>query len=234
MPPHAAADAQMVSRWRAVRAAVRAAECEAGRDPGCVSLVAVSKGVAARRVEALLAAGQRIFAENRVREMLDKWPPLLQRYPTTELRFVGRLQTNKVREAVGIADAIESVDRESLARALAASGRVGGRARRLLVQVNVGEEPQKGGCRPAEADSFIAWCRSELGLEIAGVMGIPPAHADPAPYFGLLRSLRDRLGLQQLSMGMSADFESAVRLGATHVRVGTAVFGPRPQVREEE
>ncbi len=217
----------VLARWRTVRAALRAAEREAGRDPGCVSLVAVSKGVSARRIERLLAEGQRSFAENRVQEMAAKWPPLLARHPATELRFVGRLQSNKVDDAARLADVIESVDRESVARALARCDKVRNRTLRLLVQVNIGEEPQKGGCPPAEADGFITWCRTELDLRITGVMGIPPVDADPVLYFGLLRSLRDRQGLSELSMGMSADFEAAVGMGATHVRIGTAIFGPR-------
>lgn len=224
-----AAASGLVSRWQSVLATIRAAEQEAGRDPDGVSLVAVSKGVAAETVEALLVAGHCAFAENRVQEMQAKWPPLLERYPAAELRFVGRLQSNKVMAAAGLAHVIESVDRESVARALSNCSAVRDRAVRLLVQVNVGEERQKGGCPPAEADRFITWCQAELGLRVSGVMGIPPRDTDPVPYFGLLRTLRDRIGLAELSMGMSADYEAAIQMGATHVRVGTAVFGPRPR-----
>ena len=140
---------------------------------------------------------------------------------------MGRLQSNKAADVARLAHVIESVDRESVARALARSIEIRNRSVRLLVQVNVGEEPQKGGCPPADADRLITWCREGLGLTVAGVMGIPPRDADPVPYFGLLRALRDRQGLAELSMGMSADYEAAIHLGATHVRVGTAVFGPR-------
>ena len=227
MPAPPAAPSSPAARRQSLVTAIRAAEREAGREPGSVSLVAVSKGVAPPSVETLLAAGHRVFAENRVQEMQAKWPPLLARYPAAELRFVGRLQSNKAADVARLAHVIESVDRESVARALARSREVRDRSVRLLVQVNVGEEPQKGGCPPADADRFIAWCREDLGLAVAGVMGMPPRDADPVPYFGLLRALRDRQGLAELSMGMSADFEAGVHLGATHVRVGTAVFGPR-------
>lgn len=227
MPAQPAATSWLAARWQSVLTNIRAAEREAGRDPGSVSLVAVSKGVAPQSIDSLLVAGHRVFAENRVQEMQAKWPPLLVRYPAVELRFVGRLQSNKVADVARLAHVIESVDRESLARALARRIEIRNRSVRLLVQVNVGEEPQKGGCRPADADRFIAWCREDLGLAVAGIMGIPPQDADPVPYFGLLRALRDRQGLAELSMGMSADYEAAIHLGATHVRVGTAVFGPR-------
>ena len=222
-----AAACGLVSRWQSVLATIRAAEREAGRNPEGVALVAVSKGVAAETIETLLAAGHPAFAENRVQEMQAKWPPLLERHPAAELRFVGRLQSNKVMAAAGLAHVIESVDRESVARALSNCRAVRDRSVRLLVQVNIGEESQKGGCPPAEADRFIIWCQAELGLRVSGVMGIPPRDTDPVPYFGLLRTLRDRTGLAELSMGMSADYEAAIQMGATHVRVGTAVFGPR-------
>ncbi len=227
MPAQPAATSRLAARWQSVLTTIRAAEREAGRDPGSVSLIAVSKGVAFQSIESLLVAGHRVFAENRVQEMQAKWPTLLGRYPAAELRFVGRLQSNKAADVARLAHVIESVDRESVARALARSIEIRNRSVRLLVQVNVGEEPQKGGCPPADADRFITWCREGLGLTVAGVMGIPPRDADPVPYFGLLRALRDRQGLAELSMGMSADYEAAIHLGATHVRVGTAVFGPR-------
>ena len=217
----------ILAGWRSVLEAIRAAECEVRRDRESVALVAVSKGVSAESVEMLLRAGQHAFAENRVQEMHAKWPALLERYPTAELRFVGRLQSNKAASAAALAHVIESVDRESVALALADCPEVRARPLRLLVQVNVGEEPQKGGCPPVEADTFIDWCREDLGLPVVGVMGIPPRDVDPVPYFGLLRALRDRKVLPELSMGMSADYRPAVHLGATHVRVGTAVFGPR-------
>ncbi len=217
------------SRWRSVVKEIQAAEVDSGRATASVTLVAVSKGAPVPAIEALLAAGQRVFAENRVQEMAAKWPPLLEKHPRTELRFVGRLQSNKAAEAVALAHVIESVDRESVARALAGREEVQSGRVRLLVQVNVGEEAQKGGCPPGTADEFVDWCRRDLGLPVVGVMGIPPRDADPVPYFGLLRALRDRHGLAELSMGMSADFPAAIRLGATHVRVGTAIFGPRKQ-----
>ncbi len=206
---------------------MRQAEAEVGREKGSTTLVAVSKGFPAEAVEPLLGAGQRTFAENRIQEALSKWPPLLKNHPDVELRFVGRLQSNKVRDALGFVHTIESLDRPSLARALARSLSQAPRQVRLLVQVNLGEEPQKGGCPPAEADDFIDWCRNKLGLAIDGVMGIPPLGVNPVPYFGLLRSLCQRKDLAQISMGMSADFPAAIEMGATHVRVGTAIFGPR-------
>lgn len=221
------APSPLLRRWREVLARVRAAEAEAGRAEGAAALVAVSKGFGPDAVAELLAAGQRVFGENRLQEAEAKWPPLLGRHPDAELRFVGRLQSNKAADAVRLVHAIESVDRESVAEALAKALPEAGRRVRLLVQVNLGEEPQKGGCPPAEADGFVAWCRNDLGLAVAGAMGIPPRGEDPAPYFGLLRSLCQRTGLREVSMGMSADFEDAVLMGATHVRVGTAIFGPR-------
>lgn len=207
---------------------MRAAEADAGRAAGSAVLVAVSKGFGADAAAELLEAGHRVFGENRLQEAEAKWPALLGRFPDAELRFVGRLQSSKAAAAVRLVHAIESVDRESLAEALARALPEAGRDVRLLVQVNLGEEPQKGGCPPAEADGFVAWCRHDLGLAVAGAMGIPPQGEDPAPYFGLLRSLCQRTGLREVSMGMSADFEDAILMGATHVRVGTGIFGPRP------
>jgi pyridoxal phosphate enzyme (YggS family) len=210
-----------------VQAAIRRAEADYGRSPGSVQLIAVSKTIAAEGIMPALEAGQRLFGENYVQESAGKWPALRERYPDVELHLIGPLQSNKAREAVALFDVIHSLDRPSLATALAKEiGRVG-RSPRLLVQVNTGEEPQKGGIMPEEADGFINACRETYGLAIEGLMCIPPAEDLPSPHFGLLARIAQRNGLQTLSMGMSADFDAAIQLGATHVRVGTAIFGAR-------
>ncbi len=201
----------------------RAAEA-VGRRPGDVALTAVSKQQPWDRVGAVLAAGQRIFGENRVQEAMGRWS---DRREGLELSLIGPLQTNKAREAVALFDVIETLDRDRLARTLADEFARQGRQLRLYVQINTGEEPQKGGVIPAEADSFIAACRGEFGLGIEGLMCIPPEAEPPAPHFALLARIAARNGLEKLSMGMSADFETAVRLGATSVRVGSALFGAR-------
>jgi pyridoxal phosphate enzyme (YggS family) len=175
----------------------------------------------------VLAAGQRVFGENYVQEAKGKWPALRERYPDAELHLIGPLQSNKAREAVALFDAIHTLDRPSLAEALAKEIARAGRTPRLLVQVNTGEEPQKGGVAPGEVDGFLQACRERYGLTIAGLMCIPPAEDPPSPHFALLATLAKRHGLGQLSMGMSADFEAAIQLGATHVRVGSAIFGSR-------
>ena len=193
-----------------------------------VTLVAVGKAQLATRVDAALAAGVRVFGENRVQEALARWPTRRRHYPDLELHMVGPLQTNKVAEAVGLFDVIQTVDRPKLAAKLAAAFASQGVARRCFIQVNTGEEPQKAGVAPGEVDAFVARCRRELGLPIVGLMCIPPHAEPPAPHFALLRTIAERNGLAGLSMGMSADFETAIRLGATHVRVGTAIFGTRP------
>jgi pyridoxal phosphate enzyme (YggS family) len=225
MTEHAADGA--VTRLGEVRAAVARAAREAGREPSAVTLVAVSKTFAAEEVQPVIAAGQRVFGENRVQEAKAKWPGLREGVPGLELHLIGPLQTNKVREAVQLFDVIETVDRPSLAAELAKEIRRQGKAPRLLVQVNTGEEPQKAGIIPAEADAFIRSCREEHGLEIEGLMCIPPADEPPSPHFALLRTIAERNGLGVLSMGMSADYPEAIQLGATHVRVGSAIFGSR-------
>jgi hypothetical protein len=208
---------------------IEAAARDAGRPAAGITLVAVSKTHPAAAIEAALAAGQRVFGENRIQEAAAKYPELRQRNPDLELHLIGPLQTNKVEDAVRLFDVIESVDREKLARKLAAEMTRQGRRPRLLVQVNIGEEPQKAGVPPKEAPGFIRLCRESIGLEIAGLMCIPPAAADPAPYFALLREIGRRNDARELSMGMSGDYEIAIRQGATLVRLGSAVFGARPQ-----
>lgn len=199
----------------------------AGRDPASVTLVAVSKTHDADAIEPALRAGQRVFGENRVQEAQGKWPQLRVLYPSIELHLIGPLQTNKVADAVATFDVIESVDREKLARALSAEFAKQGVARPCYIQVNTGDEPQKAGVSPREADAFIALCRDALKLPVTGLMCIPPAGEEPAPHFALLRKIAARNGLKILSMGMSGDFDAAIGLGATHVRVGTAIFGNR-------
>jgi len=211
---------------RAVLSAIDAAARAAGRDPVGITLTAVSKQQPWSRIAPVLAAGQRVFGENRVQEAAERWR---DHRAGVELRLIGPLQTNKAREAVRLFDVIESLDRLRLARALADEIAAVGAAPRLLVQVNTGEEPQKSGVVPAEADAFIAACRIEYGLPIVGLMCIPPADEPPGPHFALLAKIAARNGLGDLSMGMSADFEVAIRFGATHVRVGSAVFGDRPE-----
>ncbi|MDQ0474659.1 YggS family pyridoxal phosphate-dependent enzyme [Labrys wisconsinensis] len=210
-----------------IRAVIARAETDAGRAPGSVALVAVSKTFEAPDIEPVLAAGQRIFGENRVQEAQRKWPALRERWPDVELHLIGPLQSNKAREAVALFDAIHTVDRPSLAAALAREIARQGRAPRLLVQVNTGEEAQKAGVAPQDADAFLAACRGEHGLPVAGLMCIPPVDQAPGPHFALLAEIARRNGLSMLSMGMSADFETAIELGATHVRVGSAIFGHR-------
>jgi pyridoxal phosphate enzyme (YggS family) len=199
----------------------------AGRDPDDVTLIAVSKSQPPERIEAALLAGYRIFGENRVQEAEGRWPALRARYPDLELHFIGHLQSNKAAEAVALFDVIQTIDRPKLARAVAKEMERQGRRPRILIEVNIGEEPQKGGVTPDELDALVALCRDELGLPLEGLMCIPPMDEDPAPYFALLASMAKRFGLETISMGMSADYEIAVRLGATHVRVGTAIFGER-------
>ena len=202
-----------------------------GRAPDAVRLVAVSKKQPDDRLEAMLAAGQRCFGENRVQEGQARWTERRAVIPDLELRLVGPLQTNKADAAAALFDVIETLDRDKLARALAKAMDRTGRRPRLYVQVNTGEEPQKAGVRPGEAADFVARCQAEHGLEIEGLMCIPPAEEAAAPHFALLARLAGELGLAGLSMGMSADFELAARLGATSVRVGSALFGERPSAQ---
>ncbi|MEQ8749118.1 MAG: YggS family pyridoxal phosphate-dependent enzyme [Amphiplicatus sp.] len=210
-----------------IEARLKAAALEAGRPEGAVSLIAVSKTHPAGAVTPLLEAGHRRFGENRVQEAEAKWPALKARWPDIELHLIGPLQSNKAKEAVALFDVIETVDRPKIARALAAEIARQGRAPRLLVQVNTGEEPQKAGIAPQEADAFIAECRDELGLPVEGLMCIPPLDDPPAPHFALLAKIAARNGLAVLSMGMSGDYEIAAQLGATEVRVGSEIFGAR-------
>ena len=207
---------------------IAAACAAAGRRPEEVTLVAVSKTHPAESVAEALAAGQHVFGENRVQEAAAKLPALRPAHPDMRLHLIGALQTNKARDAVRLADTIESLDRPRLAAALADAMTKEGRRPRLLVQVNIGEEPQKAGIAPEAVDDFLALCREEHGLEIAGLMCIPPAEDAPGPYFTRMAAMASRLGLKTLSMGMSGDFEAAIAEGATHVRVGTAIFGHRP------
>lgn len=214
-------------RLAEVRARIDAAAKAAGRDPASVRLIAVGKTFGADAIEPVIAAGQRLFGENRIQEAQGKWPELKARHPDVQLHLIGPLQSNKVKDAVALFDVIETVDRPKIARAIAAEMERAGRRPRLLVQVNTGEEPQKAGVLPGETDAFVARCREEHGLEIEGLMCIPPLDEEPALHFALMAKIAERLGLPELSMGMSADFETAVEFGATYVRVGTAVFGPR-------
>jgi pyridoxal phosphate enzyme (YggS family) len=212
-----------------VRKRIAAATAAAGRAPGAVTLVAVSKTKPVEDVLAALDAGQRVFGENRVQEAMAKFPDLRPRFPDLELHLIGPLQTNKVREAIASFDVIETIDRPKLAEAIAAElAKRPGRLRSCLIEINTGEEPQKAGVLPADADAFIRDCIERLHLPIAGLMCIPPADLEPSPHFAFLREIARRHGLGTLSMGMSADYEVAIPLGATHVRVGTAIFGGRP------
>lgn len=210
-----------------IRDRVRRAARQAGRDPADITLIAVSKTQPLDRVIAALDAGQRVFGENRVQEAQGKWPALRERYGAVELHLLGPLQTNKLGRALELFDAIHSLDREKLASRIAHAAQEAGRCPRLFVQVNTGREPQKAGVDPDAIDGFLTACRSVYGLPIAGLMAIPPAGADPAPHFALLRAMAERNGIAGLSMGMSDDFEIAIAEGATHVRVGSAIFGAR-------
>jgi pyridoxal phosphate enzyme (YggS family) len=208
----------------ALLARIAAAAKAAGRDPAEVMLTAVSKLQPWERVQPVLRAGQRVFGENRVQAAMARWS---ERRAGVELRLIGPLQTNKAREAVGFFDVIETLDREKLARVLAEELQRAGKAPRLYVQVNTGEEPQKAGVVPAQADAFIAACRTTYGLALEGLMCIPPEDEPPAMHFALLAKIAQRNGLTKLSMGMSGDFEIAIAYGATSVRVGSALFGAR-------
>ncbi|QQM30674.1 YggS family pyridoxal phosphate-dependent enzyme [Martelella lutilitoris] len=210
-----------------VRARILAAEHEAERPENAVTLVAVSKTHDADVIREAIAAGQRVFGENRVQEAQKKFPALKEETPDLELRLIGPLQSNKAEDAVKLFDVVESVDREKIARALAKEIKKQGRAPRLYVQVNTGNEPQKAGIDPRETESFLDLCRDELGLEIEGLMCIPPAGENPGPHFALLADLAKENNVPKLSMGMSGDYEIAVAFGATSVRVGSAIFGER-------
>ncbi|MDE0406793.1 MAG: YggS family pyridoxal phosphate-dependent enzyme [Alphaproteobacteria bacterium] len=220
-------DQEAAGRLAAVTGRIRAAAEAAGRDASSVRLVAVSKLQPQERIEGALAAGHRLFGENRVQEAEARWPAFRERFPDIALHLIGGLQTNKVRAAVRLFDVIETVDRPRLAAALAREFERTGRALPCFVQVNTGDEPQKGGVAPAALNGFLDRCRAEYGLNVVGLMCIPPAEDLPGPHFAFLREAARRNGLAGLSMGMSADFETAIRFGATHVRVGSAVFGAR-------
>jgi PLP dependent protein len=212
----------------AIQSRIAAAVAAAGRPLDAVTLVAVSKLQPEARVRAVLEAGQRVFGENRVQEAEARWEPFRAEFGPVELHLVGPLQSNKVRRAVELCDAIHTIDRPRLARRIAEAAQAVGRCPALFVQVNTGAEPQKAGVAAAELGPLLDACREEHGLAIAGLMCIPPVDADPAPHFSLLRDLAGAHGLSGLSMGMSDDFEAAIALGATHVRVGSAIFGERP------
>jgi pyridoxal phosphate enzyme (YggS family) len=211
----------------AIRGRIEAASLAAGRAEDAVTLVAVSKTHPAGAVRAALRAGQRIFGENRVQEALAKFPALRGEFPDLVLHLIGPLQTNKVKDAVLHCDVIETIDRPRLAEALAREMERSGRRLPCFIEVNTGAEPQKAGVLPDAADQFIRDCQARLQLPIEGLMCVPPEHEEPALHFALLREIARRNGLEKLSMGMSADFETAIRFGATHVRVGTAIFGAR-------
>jgi pyridoxal phosphate enzyme (YggS family) len=211
----------------AVRTRLTVAAKDVGRDPASVRLIAVSKTFDAEAIEPVIAAGQRDFGENRVQEAQAKWPQLRTAHPDLRLHLIGPLQSNKAAEAVALFDAIHSIDREKIARAIADEIKKQGRTLELYVQVNTGEEPQKAGVMPRETAALVALCRDTLGLTIAGLMCLPPVDEEPAVHFAFLRKLAGECGVERLSMGMSDDFETAVQLGATDVRVGSAIFGTR-------
>ena len=223
----AATDTALDTPLTKVRQEIAKACAEAGRERAAVTLVAISKTFGAEAIEPVLIEGQRVFGENRVQEARAKWPPLRERYPDVELHLVGPLQSNKAKEAVAFFDAIHAVDRPSLCAALAKEIERQGRSPLLFVEINTGAEPQKAGVLPEAADEFLKACRESYGLAIAGLMCIPPLTEAPAPHFALTAKIAARNGLKLLSMGMTADFPIAIRFGATHIRVGTAIFGAR-------
>ncbi len=210
-----------------IKAAIAASEAKAGRKAGSVELIAVSKKQPEDLIEAVLQSGHRIFGENRVQEAAGRWPPLRERFDGISLHLIGPLQTNKARQAMGLVDAIHSVDRPKLAKAIARIAQEDGACPGLFVQVNTGEEPQKAGVLPQDADAFVAECRA-MDLPVRGLMCLPPIDEEPTLHFALLAKIAARNDLDGLSMGMSGDFERAIAQGATHVRVGSAIFGERP------
>ena len=221
------APASIADRVTAVRARIAETARSVGRDPASVTLTAVSKTQQPEAIDAILTTGQRIFGENRVQEAQGRWTERRLDVPNLQLRLIGPLQSNKAEDAVALFDVIETLDREKLARTLADAIQSAGRAPKMLVQVNTGAEPQKAGILPKEADAFIALAGETYGLQIDGLMAIPPADEAPGLHFALLAKIAERNGLGVLSMGMSGDYETAIRFGATHVRVGTALFGER-------
>ena len=227
VPNPAASVSSIADRFAQVRGRIAQAAKAAGRDPASVALTAVSKTQGPEALQAALDAGQRIFGENRVQEAQAHWAARRAALPDLELRLIGPLQTNKAREAVELFDVIETLDRERLAAALAAAMTRAGRRPSVLVQVNTGAEPQKAGVLPGDVDALIAAARDRYGLKVEGLMCIPPADEDPAPHFALLAAIAARNDLSVLSMGMSGDYPAAIAAGATHVRVGSALFGER-------
>jgi len=214
--------------FASVTARIAAAAQVAKRDPASVSLIAVTKTFGPDDITPVLDAGHRIFGENRVQEAKAKWPALRERYPGIDLHLIGPLQSNKAKEAVQLFDAIHTIDRPKIAEAIAQETARQGKRLQLFIQVNTGEEPQKAGVMPAEAAALLEYCRSDLKLDIAGLMCIPPQDEEAGVHFAFLAKIARELGLPQLSMGMSADFETAIAFGATHVRVGSQIFGERP------
>jgi pyridoxal phosphate enzyme (YggS family) len=224
----------VAARLAGVKAEIVAACAAAGRDPAAVTLVAVSKTHGADAVRGVIAAGQRVFGENRVQEAALKWPALRAEIPGLALHLIGPLQRNKVKRAVALFDVIETVDRADLARAIAAAAAAQGRSPEIFIQVNTGEEPQKAGVWPDETDALVTLCRDSCGLLVRGLMCIPPVDDEPALHFALLRQIAARNDLSGLSMGMSSDFPVAIAFGATHVRIGTAIFGERTPSPDED
>lgn len=216
-------------RLAEVKMRLASAALEVGRDPEDVRLIAVSKTFGEAEIRPVLEAGQHHFGENRVQEAKEKWPVLREDFPNVVLHLIGPLQSNKAKEAVALFDAIHSIDRPKIARVIAEEMKAQSRELELFVQVNTGEEPQKAGIMPNDAKAFVASCRDELGLEISGLMCIPPVDEEAAVHFAFLAKLAGELGLSQLSMGMSDDYETAIAFGATCVRVGSAIFGSRPK-----
>ena len=214
-------------RLSAVQENIAETAREVGRSPDDIKLIAVSKTFAADAIRPVLEAGQRIFGENRVQEAQGKWPKLRADFPNVDLHLIGPLQSNKTKDAVALFDAIHTVDRPKIAKAIADEMRAQEKQLQLYVQVNTGEEEQKAGVMPADAKSFVEMCRNKLKLDIAGLMCIPPIDEEPALHFAFLSKLAQETGLEGLSMGMSADFDTAIKFGATHVRVGSAIFGSR-------
>jgi len=225
--PHPTPDSPAAKNLADILARIEATRKAALKPAAATALVAISKGFAPETIRPVITAGQRVFGENRVQESKAKWPPLKAEYPGAELHLVGPLQTNKAREALALFDAIHSLDRPKLAEVLRDELARTEKKPLLFIQVNTGEEPQKAGVFPLDAPKFIDHCRETLALPICGLMCIPPAEQPPAPHFALLAKIAREHALEGLSMGMSADFETAIRFGATHVRVGTAIFGER-------
>lgn len=217
----------IIDRLNNAKDAIARAASDCGRDPATVTLVCVTKTFPAEDVLPLLDAGHRIFGENRVQEAMGKWPALREKFPGIELHLIGPLQSNKTKEAIETFDVIQSVDREKIAQALAEEMKRQGKRPRLFIQVNTGAEPQKAGVLPQDADAFIGACRDKYGLEISGLMCVPPVDEQASPHFALLADIASRNGVPELSMGMSSDFELAIQLGATYVRVGSAIMGTR-------